>query len=830
VNPPTPSSHLDPQRTAPRTPSLRATTRAGLAFRRFRPLLLSALTATVAIVLVGLWSQNAVQRTLEGRLRSELGTALEANVTALGVWIQGQMRTASLLAADPSIREPAGALLERARTNPPPAGFGSGPRPGTFPPPGSDPGMGDLIHTLDDRLLLTGYPGAVLVGADGRVVAAFGRLRVRPGSPVPTDHLELYHRVLTNGRPALVTPFKPVRPMGRGPGGAGGPNGGQARGAGSPGTREPGRPAGAAGILDRTNRPAWRAGERGTDRRPGPSGGAMPRGDLQVMQILAPVKAADGRTLGVLAVVLRPEDEFTRVLSVARPGASGETFAFDHEGRLLSQSRFDDQLRRLGLLTNAPGGSSALNLVLRDPGGDLTRGFRWPEADRTNAPWMSLVARALTETNGVQVLPERDYRGVPVVGAWHWIDEHQFGVVTKIDASEAFQPLRVLRWIFQILVLLILLATVTGLVAVHLGATWRRRFDEAQLRARQLGQYTLLAKIGEGAMGSVYRARHALLRRETAVKLLLPDRADDDLIRQFEHEVQLTCRLTHPNTIQVFDYGHTADGIFYYAMELLEGLTLQDLVDRHGPLPEARAIHLLRQAAESLREAHGIGLIHRDIKPGNLFLCERGGLPDTLKVLDFGLVQEATAHPGIPAKADRGGKATSRFLGTPLYMAPETIRQPGRGDIASDLYALSAVAFVLVTGRPLFPASSVEEVWRHHLETPAPRPSESGATDLSEEFEQLILDGLSKDPARRPADMGVFLERLARSPKAGAWTPERRRAWWDEVRPGKSAGVPRVSRRTEATIRIDLSLRTIVPGDPDIDHTSTPGESPALPG
>lgn len=529
------------------------------------------------------------------------------------------------------------------------------------------------------------------------------------------------------------------------------------------------------------------------------------------MQILAPIRDGQGEVQGVLAVILRPEDEFTRVLSVARPGASGETFAFDHEGRLLSQSRFDDQLRGLGLLTNAPEASSALNLVLRDPGGDLTRGFDWPPSDRAKAPLMALVGRALTESNGVHVLPERDYRGVPVVGAWHWIDEHQFGVVTKIDASEAFQPLRVLRWIFQILILLVLLATVSGLFAVHISATWRRRFDEAQLRARQLGQYTLLSKIGEGAMGSVYRARHALLRRETAVKLLLPDRADDDLIRQFEHEVQLTCRLTHPNTIQVFDYGHTADGIFYYAMELLEGLTLQDLVDRHGPLPEDRAIHLLRQAAESLREAHGIGLIHRDIKPGNLFLCERGGLPDTLKVLDFGLVQEASAHSTVLEKDGGGGKATSRFLGTPLYMAPETIRHPGHGDVASDLYALSAVAFVLVTGRPLFPASSVDEVWRHHLETPPPRPTESGAPDLSEEFERLILDGLAKDPAQRPADMGTFLDRLAASPRAGLWTPERRRAWWVGFRPSPADGTQRSSRRTEATIRIDLSLRTAPP-------------------
>ena len=773
-------------------------------------MLWAALAAATVILLIGGWSLNAVQRTIEGRLRSELGTAIEANVTALNVWIQGQMRTASLLAADPSIREPAQALLERSRTNPPTAGFGSGPRPGAFPPSDTDPVLGSLVGTLDERLRLTGYPGAVLVGPQGRVVAAFGRLRVRPGSMVPNDHLELFQRVLTHGQPALVTPFKPVRPGGRGMGVP--PGGRRADGAG------------------RTNRPPDRWADRGPDRRLGPAPNGLPRGELQVMQILVPLRNARAEIQGVLAVTLRPEDEFTRVLSVARPGASGETFAFDHEGRLLSQSRFDDQLRSLGILTNAAEASSALNLVLRDPGGDLTRGFAWPQSARAQAPLMALVGRALTESNGVHVLPERDYRGVPVVGAWHWVDEHQFGVVTKIDAAEAFQPLRVLRWIFQILILLVLLATVSGLFAIHISTTWRRRFDEAQLRARQLGQYTLLAKIGEGAMGSVYRARHALLRRETAVKLLLPDRADDDLIRQFEHEVQLTCRLTHPNTIQVFDYGHTADGIFYYAMELLEGLTLQDLVDRYGPLPEARAIHLLRQAAESLREAHGIGLIHRDIKPGNLFLCERGGMPDTLKVLDFGLVQEASAHSTPPEKDGGGGKATSRFLGTPLYMAPETIRHPGHGDIASDVYALSAVAFVLVTGRPMFPASSVDEVWKHHLETPPPRPAESGAPDVSEPFERLILDGLSKDPAQRPADMGEFLERLARSPKAGDWTPERRRTWWKGFCPGLADGPRRPSRRTEATIRIDLSLRTVTTAGSETGSPATSDDKPGSAG
>ena len=173
------------------------------------------------------------------------------------------------------------------------------------------------------------------------------------------------------------------------------------------------------------------------------------------------------------------------------------------------------------------------------------------------------------------------------MGAWRWLPELNFGVLTKLDSEEAFQPLIVLVKIFAFLFGLLALFTVLTLIVAYVNAKWRRKFNEAALKARQLGQYTLDAKIGEGAMGVVYRAHHALLRRETAVKLLLPNRADPDMIRQFEHEVRLTCQLTHPNTIQIYDYGRTADDIFYYAMELLRGLTLQDLIERHGGASQA---------------------------------------------------------------------------------------------------------------------------------------------------------------------------------------------------------------------------------------------------
>ena len=779
---------------------------------RNRSLLITSTIAATVILCVGWWSQRAVQRTIEDRLQGELKTAIEANVTALDLWIQGQMRTTTLLANDPAIREPANTIIVQSagRTN---AGNGSGSGPANGPGGGGF-GRADSTHTafarsLDERLALAGYQAAVLIGTNGRVLAASGRMRTRPGMTVPADHLEPFHRVLTNGKPALVTPFKPARRIGRGSGNFGERRPGD-RGPGTATQQFPGeRPAGPSPQEESGTgfRPGPPSGEAFGPRNGAPSNG-MPRGDLQVMQVLAPIRNAAGDVAGVLAVVIRPEAEFTRVLSVARAGTSGETFAFDHEGRILSQSRFDTQLQQLGLVTNTPGASSALNLILRDPGGNLLKGFPITAVLSSNTPLMRLVSDALSGGSGVTVQPVRDYRGVDVVGAWHWLDEHQFGVVTKIDSAEAYQPLRVLRLIFQILVLMVLLATIAGVVASHIGSTWRRRFDEAQLRARQLGQYTLLEKIGEGAMGVVYRARHALLRRETAVKLLLPDRADDEIIQQFEHEVQLTCRLTHPNTIQVFDYGHTADGIFYYAMELLEGLTLQDLADRHGAVPEERAIHILRQAAESLAEAHAAGLIHRDIKPGNLFLCERGGMPDTVKVLDFGLVRDLAHDRQTLAP----GEARSRFVGTPLYMAPETIRNPGHGDAASDLYALGAVAYLLVTGLPVFSAGSVEMAWEMHANSIPVSPNRRAPNPISTELESLILDCLAKAPGDRPAGMNAFLERLTRCPKASTWTPDRRRLWWREHVLDVPATEAQTSRTTplpevEATIRIDLSSR-----------------------
>jgi serine/threonine-protein kinase len=288
--------------------------------------------------------------------------------------------------------------------------------------------------------------------------------------------------------------------------------------------------------------------------------------------------------------------------------------------------------------------------------------------------------------------------------------------------------------------------------------------------ASQLGQYTLLEKIGEGGMGAVYRASHAMLRRPTAIKLLLPEKAGTNQIERFEREVQLTGRLTHPNTISVFDYGRTPDGVFYYAMEYLEGLNLQDLVRFDGPQPPGRVVHILRQVAGSLAEAHGIGLIHRDIKPANVILvAERGGAPDVVKVVDFGLVKDL--HQNAQLTQDQ-------LVGTPHFLSPEAIRSPEDVEARSDLYSLGCVAYFLLTGQTVFEGRTLVEVATHLLNTRPIPPSRRLGGPVPETLSALILSCLEKEPDRRPRSAEAFLAALDACRDVPPWTGEHARAWW----------------------------------------------------
>jgi len=318
-------------------------------------------------------------------------------------------------------------------------------------------------------------------------------------------------------------------------------------------------------------------------------------------------------------------------------------------------------------------------------------------------------------------------------------------------------------------------------------------------KAMQLGQYVLDQKIGEGGMGVVYRASHALLRRPAAIKLL-ENVAEHSVVR-FEREVQITARLTHPNTVAVFDYGRTPDGTFYYAMELLEGVTLEDLVTEHGPQPAPRVMHILLQACGALEEAHAAGLVHRDIKPANIMLTERGLLPDVVKVLDFGLVKE------VDASANPSKTAVNSIMGTPHYMAPEAITDPDKIDARADLYALGATAYYLLTGERVFEGSNLIEVCSRHLHEAPVRPSKKKA-DVPPALEEIVLACLAKKKEERPADAGKLLAMLeAARREIGEWSRDEARDWWSKHSKKQKAASPQSVSAFGKTIAVALEDR-----------------------
>lgn len=294
-------------------------------------------------------------------------------------------------------------------------------------------------------------------------------------------------------------------------------------------------------------------------------------------------------------------------------------------------------------------------------------------------------------------------------------------------------------------------------------------------QARQIMQYRLQERIGSGGMGEVYRAEHVLLKRKCAMKLIKPEKVKNpSALASFEREVIATARLTHWNTVEIYDYGHTDDGTFYYVMELLEGRSLQTLVESVGPLPPERVVYLLAQVCDALHEAHAAGLIHRDIKPANIFSACRGGVHDVVKLLDFGLVREVSA----PSSDE---KRTASFSGTPLYMAPEQVVEYDAVDGRTDIYALGAVAYFMLTGRPPFEGLTTIDTLRAHASSPVTKPS-SFQANIPADLENIVLKCLEKDPINRfqtARSAGISIRECA---CAKEWNADKASQWWKNDR------------------------------------------------
>jgi serine/threonine-protein kinase len=278
-----------------------------------------------------------------------------------------------------------------------------------------------------------------------------------------------------------------------------------------------------------------------------------------------------------------------------------------------------------------------------------------------------------------------------------------------------------------------------------------------------------------------------MMRRPTAIKLLRPEKAVESNRQRFEREVQLTARLTHPHTITIFDYGRTPEGVFYYAMELLDGASLEKVVAVAGGLAPARVVHVLYEVAGALVEAHDVGLIHRDIKPANIILCRQGGLHDFPKIVDFGLVKDL--EPGGDAALTRADV----IAGTPLYIAPEAITSPESVSPQSDLYSLGAVGYFGLTGQHVFDGRTLVEVCSHHLHTEPEPPSKRLNEPVPSDLEALLLECLEKDPSRRPAGARELRRRLEACAAFGGWTEDDARAWWEANGPATAPAVTSVS-------------------------------------
>ncbi|MEO8188541.1 MAG: serine/threonine-protein kinase, partial [Burkholderiaceae bacterium] len=394
------------------------------------------------------------------------------------------------------------------------------------------------------------------------------------------------------------------------------------------------------------------------------------------------------------------------------------------------------------------------------------------------------IARTDGELAGEVLQPYTNYVGRQVIGAWRWLPQYGFGIAIEVGRDEVFAPLRRVETAYRVIAALAALVLLALLAATLWIQVLRRQRDEA----RQLGSYELLEQIAEGGMASVWRARHRLLKRPVAIKLLSLRLANDEGLARFEREVRLASQLMHPNTVAIFDYGRSPAGELFCAMELLDGITVQQLVERHGSQPRARVAYVMHGIAGSLSEAHERGLVHRDIKPANVMLCRVGTQSraefDVVKVLDFGLVKS------VSEPHTRDLTRALRILGTPSYMAPERIEHPESADIRSDIYSLGALGYFMLVGHPPYQAENDLALAYQVVNAPVPE------LDVGDSLAKLIRDCLQKSTEDRPQSARQVLDLLDELLRESAWSSADARAWWTN-----HPGAPKSTTDFEPTLK-----------------------------
>ncbi|TWU24284.1 Serine/threonine-protein kinase PknB [Novipirellula galeiformis] len=472
------------------------------------------------------------------------------------------------------------------------------------------------------------------------------------------------------------------------------------------------------------------------------------------------------KTLGCFIYLIDPHDEFSSLFSAASANNVAESFAIDRRGVMLTDSANLPVRKRSGASDGEASAPSILNLKIQNPvAGDGTENHGEPPRPFT------LLADQLTRGGmGENVDGYRNHWGVDVIGAWRWLPEYGVGIGVEMSVADAYAPLGILSMIHWALAIL-MAAAVASLVGLQWLGPRLSQSPGHPLPVRQLGQYQLGRLLGEGAMGAVYLGSHAMLKRNVAIKVLEKEELTSTTASRFAREVRLTAQLRHPNTIAIFDYGRSNDGTFFYVMEYIDGITLQQLIDQEGRQNAGRVISILIQMCGSLSEAHDRGIVHRDIKPANIILAEVSGVGDMIKVLDFGLVKEIV-HDSVELTQ------VDSITGTPMYMSPEAVRDASTADERSDVYAVGAVGYALLTGVPLFERGGAVDICLKQLNETPLRPADRVGVPFAEDLQNVLMSCLQKDANQRPLSMDQLADTLRACEDHGRWAHVDSIHWW----------------------------------------------------
>ncbi|KXX67970.1 serine/threonine-protein kinase [Flammeovirga sp. SJP92] len=469
----------------------------------------------------------------------------------------------------------------------------------------------------------------------------------------------------------------------------------------------------------------------------------------------------DGKLEGVFNMSLTSKKTFGQLFRSTIHGSSSEVYAFNERGQMLSTSRFLKDLQHSKMLDFDTTKSSILNITLKDPNlNESTALFEVIQDDlASNSPQYS----------GTLTQPYINYLGHEVIGAWIWFPEYQIGLIHEQNYSEFNRSM----YLFDITFLLVvLIAVILGVIAIRSNFKLdllRKKYTELQ----ELGQYQLIEKIGEGGFGKVYKGEHRLLKKPVAIKLLKKELNGTDALDRFKKEVMVMASLDHPNTVKVYDYGTSDDGQFYYVMEYLNGISVENLLTKKDAVTVNRGIYILLKVCKSLEEAHRKGLLHRDIKPANIMVCNQGGAYDVIKLLDFGLVKEMNTDVSQQTKINRIG-------GTPMFMAPERLHDPFNADARQDIYAIGAVGLYMFSGKYIVELISQKMLMGQDSIDSLLTEDIFKDITLPEELIQLLFSCISFNVKERPNDIRQLISALENLNRVYPWSEQNAKEWWME--------------------------------------------------